>query len=61
MKKSTSKVTVVDYGVGNLLSVIKGLEKCGASVILTDSHDLIENAERLLLLMEWRVLKKESL
>tara|TARA_Y100001935_G_C17310048_1_gene515206 strand:+ start:2154 stop:2807 length:654 start_codon:yes stop_codon:yes gene_type:complete len=49
MKKSKLKVTVIDYGVGNLLSVIKALEKCGADVILTDSPDLIKNAERLLL------------
>ena len=49
MKKGTSKVTVIDYGVGNLLSVIRGLEKCGANVILTDSPDLVINAERLIL------------
>jgi len=49
MKKKRSKVTVVDYGIGNLLSVIRGLEKCGTDVILTDSADLIANADRLIL------------
>ena len=49
MKKGASKVTVIDYGVGNLLSVIRGLEKCGANVILTDSPDLIADADRLVL------------
>lgn len=43
------KVTVVDYGIGNLLSVKRALEYCGAEVELTDSPRLIENAERLVL------------
>ena len=43
------KVTVVDYGVGNLLSVIKALDKCGFPVHLTDSETDILNADRLIL------------
>ena len=29
------EVTVIDYGVGNLLSVQRGLEHCGAKVTVT--------------------------
>ena len=42
-------VTVIDYGVGNLLSVQRGFEKCGAKVILTSNPDLIASAERVVL------------
>lgn len=42
-------VTVVDYGMGNLLSVTKALEHCGAHVTLESSPLFIAKAERLLL------------
>ena len=42
-------VAVIDYGVGNLLSVKRGLEKCGAKVSLTDNKDLIMSASRVVL------------
>lgn len=42
-------VTVVDYGIGNLFSVARALEKCGAHVLLSDKPDEIANAERLVL------------
>lgn len=42
-------VTVVDYGIGNLYSVTRALEVCGASVRLTASHEHIEDAERVVL------------
>jgi len=43
------KVTVVDYGIGNLLSVERALEHCGAEVCVAESPQLIANSERLLL------------
>lgn len=43
------RVTVIDYGVGNLLSVTRALEYCGAEVSLTDSPDEIIKSERLVL------------
>ena len=47
---SNSKVTVVDYGVGNLYSVQRALEYCGAaSVTLGSSPADIEIADRLIL------------
>jgi glutamine amidotransferase len=42
-------VTVVDYGVGNLLSVQRGLEHCGAAVDTTTDPAEILAARRLVL------------
>ena len=45
----TVKVTVVDYGRGNLFSVRRAFEHCGAEVELTGCPDEIRNADRLVL------------
>ncbi|MCA3142472.1 MAG: imidazole glycerol phosphate synthase subunit HisH [Betaproteobacteria bacterium] len=42
-------VTVVDYGVGNLLSVQRGLEHCGAQVALSSDPDVVAEASRVVL------------
>ena len=42
-----SRVLVVDYGVGNLLSVCRAFEACGATVSLDGSPQRIASAERL--------------
>jgi imidazole glycerol-phosphate synthase subunit HisH len=46
---SRPEVTVIDYGVGNLLSVQRGLEHCGAKVILTADPAKILTAKRVVL------------
>ena len=46
---STPDVAVIDYGIGNLLSVRRGLEKCGATVAVTASPDVILSAPRVVL------------
>ena len=46
---SAPEVTVIDYGVGNLLSVQRGLEHCGAKVILTADPEKILVAKRVVL------------
>lgn len=46
---SAVEVTVVDYGVGNLLSVQRGFEHCGAKVTLTADPERILSAERVVL------------
>jgi len=46
---SAPEVTVIDYGVGNLLSVQRGLEHCGAKVILTADPEKILTAKRVVL------------
>jgi imidazole glycerol-phosphate synthase subunit HisH len=42
-------ITIIDYGMGNLLSVARAFEHCGAQVHLTDSSESILNAERIVL------------
>lgn len=44
-----SKVTIIDYGIGNLLSVRRACDYCGAEVDFTDSPGGIDKAEHLIL------------
>lgn len=44
-----SKVTVIDYGMGNLLSVCRALEHLGAEVTLSHEPDVIVQADKLIL------------
>jgi len=46
---SKREVAVIDYGIGNLLSVRRGLERCGASVIVTADPNAILSASRVVL------------
>lgn len=46
---SAPEVTVIDYGVGNLLSVRRGLEHCGAVVTLTADPEQILAANLVVL------------
>ena len=46
---SASDVAIIDYGMGNLLSVRRGLEHCGARVTVTADHDAILSAPRVVL------------
>lgn len=43
------EVTIIDYGMGNLLSVQRGFEHCGARVTVTSDPKIILAAERLVL------------
>ncbi len=43
------KVAVIDYGVGNLHSVAKALERCGATVILSRNEKDILGADKVVL------------
>ncbi len=42
-------VTIVDYGLGNILSVQRALEYCGAQVILATSPEQISKASKIIL------------
>jgi glutamine amidotransferase len=46
---SAPEVAVIDYGVGNLLSVRRALEHCGASVSVTSEPGAIRHASRVVL------------
>lgn len=43
-----SKVTIIKYNAGNVMSVIYALERLGASYELTDDHEKILGAERII-------------
>ncbi len=42
-------VTIIDYGIGNLLSVARAFEHCGANIVLTDDPAKITGADYLVL------------
>ncbi|OME87126.1 imidazole glycerol phosphate synthase subunit HisH [Paenibacillus sp. FSL A5-0031] len=44
-----NRVTVVDYGSGNILSVKRALEFCGAVVEVTSNPQVLNQSERILL------------
>ena len=46
---SKPKVVIVDYGVGNLLSVQRAVEECGAEVIMSSEPDVIARSDRVIL------------
>lgn len=43
------KVTVIDYGFGNIFSVQKSLERCGATVTVSAEPETIIKSDRLVL------------
>jgi glutamine amidotransferase len=46
---SRSDIVLIDYGIGNLRSVEKALTTVGASVILTDSPEDVQQAQKVVL------------
>ena len=46
---SMPEVAVIDFGMGNLLSVCRGLEQCGASVLVTNDIEAIRSSRRVVL------------
>jgi glutamine amidotransferase len=44
-----TKIAIIDYGLGNLRSVIRGLEKAGAQAVITCDADEISSADGLVL------------
>ncbi|WP_049921980.1 imidazole glycerol phosphate synthase subunit HisH [Halopiger djelfimassiliensis] len=49
VEESLASVTVVDYGLGNLRSVTRGLERAGADVEITDDPDAFAAADGVVL------------
>ncbi|MEY7848795.1 imidazole glycerol phosphate synthase subunit HisH [Natrarchaeobius sp. A-rgal3] len=48
-EETLASVVVVDYGLGNLRSVTRGLERAGASVEITDDPDAFADADGVVL------------
>lgn len=47
---NSSRVTVIDYGIGNLLNVVRALQHCGAQVSVVDNAaQVVELPDRLVL------------
>jgi len=46
---SKKEIVVIDYGLGNLLSVERAIEKCGAVPIITDNSNIIINSDKVIL------------
>ena len=44
-----TRIAIVDYGLGNLRSVFRGLEKAGASPVITSDADEIASADGIVL------------
>ncbi len=44
-----TKIAIIDYGLGNLRSVIRGLEKAGANAVITSEKEEIAAADGLVL------------
>jgi len=44
-----TKIAIIDYGLGNLRSVIRGLEKAGANAVITSQEEEIAAADGLVL------------
>ena len=45
----SKRVTIVDYGIGNIFSVARAFHHCGAEVLLTDNPLEVANASSLVL------------
>lgn len=43
------KVTIIDYGMSNLLSISRAMEKVGAEVLVTGDADLVVSSDLLIL------------
>ncbi len=48
-RQTAAEIAVVDYGLGNLRSVTRGLERVGAAVQITDDPAEIEDADGIVL------------
>lgn len=42
-------VKIIDYGMGNLLSVKRAFEKCGANAEIIDNPEMLNNADHIVL------------
>lgn len=49
MSPAQSRIVIVDYGMGNLRSVQKAFEICGAHPLITSSAARIKNADKVVL------------
>jgi len=46
---SNSEIVIIDYNMGNLRSVQKAFEKVGCNAVITNNHEMIKNASKIVL------------
>ena len=46
---SNNEVVIIDYNMGNLRSVQKAFEKVGCSALISNKHEVIKNADKIVL------------
>ncbi len=46
---SSNQVVIIDYNMGNLRSVQKAFEKVGCDAVITNDHETIRNADKIVL------------
>lgn len=46
---ATPRATIVDYGMGNIRSISRALERAGASVTISDAPEVLAAADRLVI------------
>lgn len=46
---SDNTIAIIDYSMGNLRSVEKAFQKIGADVVITNDHDIIKRADKIVL------------
>ena len=44
-----SKISIIDYGIGNLYSITKACKKLGAEIVITDDASIIKDSSALIL------------
>ncbi|MCP1715250.1 glutamine amidotransferase [Methanocalculus alkaliphilus] len=44
-----TKIAIIDYGLGNLRSVLRGIERAGAEAVITHNDDEIASADGIIL------------
>jgi len=46
---SNNEIVIIDYNMGNLRSVQKAFEKVGCNAVITNNHEMIKNASKIVL------------
>ena len=56
----SADVAIVDYGIGNLLSVRRAFEHCGASVVVSDDPQVLFGRAAAGAAGRWRVCRRDA-
>ena len=51
-------VAVIDYGVGNLFSLLSSLKAIGADAVITNDVETIKNADRIIVMEKGKIVEQ---